>query len=102
MLPHKLHRGKEALERLKTYEGMPAPYDKKKRLVVPSALKNLRMNPRRKFCTMDRLSHEVGWKYRGVIQTLEQRRKVKSAKFYSKQVADRKLRAKAREIAISK
>lgn len=28
MLPHKKHRGKEALERLKVFEGMPPPYDK--------------------------------------------------------------------------
>merc|ERR1712002_635765 len=26
MLPHKLHRGKEALERMKVFEGVPAPY----------------------------------------------------------------------------
>ena len=48
MIPHKLHRGKEALDRLKTFEGIPAPYDKQKRMTVPSALKVLRIKPRRK------------------------------------------------------
>lgn len=48
MLPHKTARGKEALERLKVFEGIPPPYDKKKRMVVPSALKVLRLNPARK------------------------------------------------------
>lgn len=48
MLPHKLKRGKEALARLKVFEGIPAPYDKQKRTVVPSALKVLRINPCRK------------------------------------------------------
>ncbi len=47
MIPHKTTRGKEALERLKTYEGIPAPYDKMKRLVVPSALRVLKLKPRR-------------------------------------------------------
>merc|ERR1711979_23707 len=75
MLPHKLRRGKDALDRLKVFEGIPPPYDKKKRMVVPSALKVLRLNPRRKFCTVGRLSHEVGWKYQNVIRTLEQKRK---------------------------
>ena len=28
MLPHKLKRGAEALDRLKVFDGMPAPYDK--------------------------------------------------------------------------
>ena len=50
MLPHKLPRGEEALSRLKTFEGIPPPYDKEKRLVVPSALKVLRLKPRRKVC----------------------------------------------------
>jgi large subunit ribosomal protein L13Ae len=50
MLPHKLARGKEALDRLKVFEGIPMPYDKEKRMVVPSALKVLRLHPRRKVC----------------------------------------------------
>ena len=39
MIPHKTKRGEEALGRLKVYEGIPPPYDKKKRMVVPDALK---------------------------------------------------------------
>ena len=48
MLPHKLARGKLALQRLKVFEGIPPPYDKQKRMVVPSALKVLRLKARRK------------------------------------------------------
>jgi large subunit ribosomal protein L13Ae len=48
MVPHKITRGKEALARLKVFEGIPPPYDKQKRQVVPSALKVLRLNPSRK------------------------------------------------------
>ena len=33
MIPHKTHRGKCAMERLKCFEGIPAPYDKMKRMV---------------------------------------------------------------------
>ncbi|MBA0813022.1 hypothetical protein Gohar_026911 [Gossypium harknessii] len=39
MIPHKTKRGAAALARLKTYEGIPAPYDKMKRMVIPDALK---------------------------------------------------------------
>ena len=89
MLPHKLHRGKEALERLKVFEGIPPPYDKMKRLVVPSALRVLRLKPRRKYCQLGRLSHEVGWKYQTVVATLEKRRKLKSSVYYKrKKTAD--------------
>ena len=48
MVPHKTERGKEALKRLHAFEGMPSPYDKKKRMVVPAALKVLRLKPGRK------------------------------------------------------
>merc|ERR1712201_19192 len=102
MLPHKLARGKEALDRMKVFEGIPSPYDKKKRMVVPSCLKVLRLKQRRRFCTVGRLSHEMGWKYQRVVGTLEARRKVKSSQFHKRQVADAKLKEKAREIAIQK
>jgi len=39
MIPHKTKRGEAALDRLKVYEGIPPPYDKTKRMVVPDALK---------------------------------------------------------------
>lgn len=97
MLPHKTARGKEALGRLKVFEGIPPPYDKKKRMVVPSALKVLRLNPIRKFCSLDRLSHEVGWKYQGVVATLEAKRKVKSKHFYERKKRLLKLREQARQ-----
>merc|ERR1711890_9316 len=97
MLPHKLHRGKEALDRLKFFEGIPPPYDKQQRMVVPSALKVLRLKARRKYCVLGRLSHEVGWKYQNVISTLEGRRKLKSKRFYQKKTGEAKLREQAKK-----
>ena len=68
MIPHKTARGKAAMERLKVFEGVPPPYDRKKRMVVPQALRVLRLKPGRKYCTVGRLSHEVGWKYKDVVE----------------------------------
>lgn len=45
-------RGAAALERLKVFEGVPPPYDRKKKMVVPSALRVLRLKPGRKYCTL--------------------------------------------------
>lgn len=67
MIPHKTARGAAAMERLKVFEGVPPPYDKKKKMVVPQALRVLRLQPGRKYCTVGRLSHEVGWKYQDVV-----------------------------------
>nr|ACH48187.1 60S ribosomal protein L13a [Cyriopagopus schmidti] len=97
MLPHKTKRGDTALERLKVYEGIPPPYDKKKRMVVPSALRVLKLHPRRKYCSLSRLSHEVGWKYQNVISTLEMKRKAKAAAYYGKKKKDQKLIELAKE-----
>lgn len=87
MISHKTARGKAALERLKVFEGVPPPYDKKKRVVVPQALRVLRLKPGRKYATIGRVSHEVGWKYQDVVARLEERRKVKSAAYYAKKQA---------------
>jgi large subunit ribosomal protein L13Ae len=52
MMPHKTARGAAAIERLKLFEGVPPPYDRKKRMVVPDALRVLRLKPGRKYCTV--------------------------------------------------
>lgn len=84
MIPHKTARGASALDRLKVFEGIPHPYDRKKRMVVPAALKVLRLKPDRRFCKLGDLSHEVGWKHQDLIGRLEERRKVKSEAFYKR------------------
>lgn len=48
MVPHKTERGKQALRRLKCYEGIPPPYDRRKRVVVPGALRVMCLKPGRK------------------------------------------------------
>ncbi|CAJ1418079.1 unnamed protein product [Effrenium voratum] len=58
MVPHKTARGSAALDRLKTFEGIPHPYDRKKRMVVPSCLKVLRLRPERRFCRLGDLSQQ--------------------------------------------
>jgi len=94
MIPHKTSRGAAALERLKVFEGVPPPYDKKKKMVVPQALRVLRLRPGRKYCVVGRLSHEVGWKYQDTVAMLEERRKAKGLAYYEhKKVMARKLSA---------
>jgi large subunit ribosomal protein L13Ae len=95
MLPHKTARGAAALERMKVFEGMPEPYSAMKRMVVPAALRIVRLKPGRRFTTLKRLSTEVGWKYETVLADLEGKRKEKSASFY----AEKKSAQKAKQSA---
>ena len=87
MLPHKTVRGQLALGRLATYEGIPEPYDKVKRLVVPDALKVLRMRADRNFCLLGELSKEVGWGYTDLVAKLEASRKAKEQAYYQEKKA---------------
>lgn len=102
MVSRKTKRGMAALERLKVFEGIPPPYDKKKRVVVPSALRIMRLKPGRKFTTLSRLSTSVGWKYENVVAKLEEKRKIRSAAYYAKKKAfNRKVAAANASVAES-
>lgn len=104
MLPHKTVRGQLALGRLATYEGIPEPYDKIKRLVVPDALKVLRMRADRNFCILGELSKEVGWGYTDLVAKLEATRKAKEQAFYQEKKAaatskDQKIKSLVSQLA---
>lgn len=95
MIPHKTARGAAALERLKVFEGVPAPYDKVKRMVVPDALKVLRLQHGHKSVRLGDLATQVGWKHNEVVLELEAKRKAKAAAYYEAKKKLRALRAKA-------
>ncbi|XP_058203851.1 large ribosomal subunit protein uL13x-like isoform X2 [Rhododendron vialii] len=102
MIPHKTKRGAAALARLKAYEGIPPPYDKKKRMVIPDALKVLRLQAGHKYCSLGRLSSEVGWNHYDTIKELEKKRKEKSQVTYERKKQLTKLRLKAEKVAEEK
>merc|ERR1719183_3304091 len=61
----------------------------------PAALRVTKLRPDRKFCRLGRISHELGWKYSDVVDTLEEQRKVKGKAFYEKKKELAKLKATA-------
>merc|ERR1712151_809701 len=95
MVPHKTARGAAAMDRLKSFEGIPHPYDRKKRMVIPHCLKVLRLRPERRFCKLADLSKEVSWKHKDLVERLEGQRKVKSNAYFLKKKASTKDRKKA-------
>lgn len=103
MLPHKTARGAAAMERLKVFEGIPEPWNSMKRMVVPAALRVLRLKPGRNYTTLGRLSHEVGWKYQDVLAKLEAKRKEENKSYHAakkekRQTLRRTLFAKASQL----
>lgn len=95
MLPHKTPRGAAALGRLKVFDGIPFPYDQKKRMVMPDALRTLRLKSHRKFVSLSELASLTGWTKAGVVERLEEKRKVKSAAFHALKTKKVEARAKA-------
>ncbi|KAL8129274.1 hypothetical protein V2J09_018429 [Rumex salicifolius] len=102
MIPHKTKRGAAALARLKVFEGVPPPYDKVKRMVVPDALKVLRLQKGHKYCLLGRLSSEVGWNHYETIKELEAKRKERAQVVYERRKQLTKLRVKAEKSAVEK
>merc|ERR1719235_2137617 len=94
MLPKKKKRGYCALERLKTFVGCPAPYDKKKKLVVPDALRVIRLQPFRKYSNLGKICSQLGWKHGGLIAGLEEKRKAIAAEDYKERRANLSAAAK--------
>jgi len=95
MINHKTKRGQAALERLKVFEGVPHPYDRVKRVVIPNALRVLRLKPGRKFCRLGDLSAQVGWSHNDLVKRLETKRKVKAFAWYQTKKQLQKLRKQA-------
>merc|ERR1711957_546261 len=93
MLPHKRARGAAALNRLKVFEGIPFPYDHKKRVVVPQALKCLRLKSHCKLCD---LAEKMGWTKAGLIDKLEDKRRENAKKFFD--LKTKKVNARARSM----
>ena len=102
MTPHKKWRGAEALKRLKTFEGIPPPYDVKKRMVVPEALRVLRLRTGRRYTNLGDLAVKFGWKHREVLKTLEEKRKAKASVYWEEKKAKKELVSKAKEAATQK
>ena len=95
MTPHKTARGAAALARLKVFEGIPFPYDQKKRFVVPEALKVVRIKSHRNTCLLGELSSHFGWGKKDLVATLEEKRKAKSELFYKKKAKKAAAKEKA-------
>merc|ERR1711971_396834 len=99
MVHQKTARGQAAIGRLSTFEGIPHPYDKMKRKVIPAALRVVRLKPGRKYTKMGDLANNVGWKHKELVDRLEDKRRAKSEVFFQRKKAAAALKEKAEEAA---
>merc|ERR1712241_830774 len=95
MLPHKTDRGQTAFKNLKAFEGIPAPYDKVRRSILPSCFREIKLKPNRRYAPVGRLAAETGWKYQDVIATLEAKRKAKAELYWENKQKKKALKDQA-------
>ena len=98
MVPRKSPHGQAALAKLKVLDGVPHPYDTKKKMVVPQALRVLKLNPQSQFCVIGDLAATVGWKRQAIVKKLEAKRKERASVWYQNKVN----KTSAREQALDK
>lgn len=98
MIPRKIARGQAALALLKTFDGCPHPYDTKKKMVVPQALRVLKLKNDGKFIVLGDLAQKIGWGKKELIGRLEDKRKERAQEWYQKKID----KAKAREQVVEK
>ncbi|OMJ68574.1 hypothetical protein SteCoe_33929 [Stentor coeruleus] len=98
MVPRKTPHGQAALARLKVFDGVPHPYDTKKKMVVPQALRVLKMTPSSQYCVLGDLASSVGWKHQDLVARLEAKRKAKATTWHQSKLD----KVKAKEQAFNK
>lgn len=64
-------------------------------MVIPDALRVIRLKANRRFTILGQLASEVGWKHGDLVARLEAKRKLKSEAYYKKKLAQKKRMADA-------
>lgn len=100
MIPHKTPRGAKALEKLRVFEGIPPMFEQKKRMVIPNALRVIRLKTHRNYCRLGDMSSRVGWKHDLLLKRLEDKRRVRSEAYFQKKLAKTAALTKAKETAL--
>ena len=101
MLPRKTDRGEHAMSRLKVFEGIPHPYDRKKRMIVTDALRLLKLKSFRPSCQLKELCVRVGWKHNATVERLEAKRVERAKKYFETKTAADKLRLQKEKLQAS-
>ena len=101
MLPRKTDRAEHAMARLKVFEGVPHPFDTKKRMVVTDALRQIRMKEFRPYCVLRELCTRVGWTHDKVVERLEAKRTIRSKKYFETKKKSVQLRQQKEKLQAS-
>lgn len=97
MLPYKTAKGLAALSRLKCFDGCPISMNAKKKMVIPDALKSVRLAPRARFSIVGNICKECGWTKSELLAQLECKRIKRNHSWYVNKIKTLKDNNKAIE-----
>jgi len=85
MIPRYTKRGASAMRRLVAYESIPPNVARKgARAVIPKALRSDRLRKDRAYTVLGEMCQHIGWKYKKVVDRLENARKERSARYHKR------------------
>ena len=90
MLPYKTAKGQAALGRLKCFDGCPMTVNATKKMVIPDALKVVKLAPRAKYTVLGNVAKECGWTKQSLIDRLEAKRTARNHEWHVKKVEESK------------
>lgn len=82
MIPYKTAKGAAAMGRLKCFDGCPVSLNSMKKMIIPDALKVVKLKPRAKYAVLGNLAKECGWTKQQLIDELETKRVEKNHEWY--------------------
>ena len=86
MIPYKTAKGAAAMGRLKCYDGCPLSANNMKKMVIPDALKAVKLGPRARYCILGNVAKECGWTQQELIDEMEEKRIKKNHEWYVNKV----------------
>ena len=86
MIPYKTAKGAAAMGRLKCYDGCPLSANNMKKMVIPDALKAVKLGPRARYCVLGNVAKECGWTQQELIDEMEEKRIKKNHEWYVNKV----------------
>ena len=95
MIPYKTAKGAAAMGRLKCFDGCPVSANAMKKMVIPDALKAVKLGSRAKFCCLGNVAKDCGWTQQELIDELEEKRITKNHEWYVKKVEQEKAECNA-------
>ena len=95
MIPYKTAKGAAAMGRLKCFDGCPVSANAMKKMVIPDALKAVKLGSRAKYCVLGNVAKDCGWTQQELIDELEEKRITKNHEWYLKKVEQEKAECKA-------